>query len=159
MNDMVTETPPRKRRRSQTPSSSSSHQVNKRFRSDILTSPSPSTARFSLINNNEDAVLESDVPESPIAPSKEASTLSVSFAPGTPMTEINDPFARLKVSSAQKKAFATPVALKSDLDGSKSVKKSARKTPGSAKSNKPLPFRIKVLLSRTLVSYSLPPLH
>src|SRR5208282_3436232 len=108
MGGTVTETPPRKRPRSQTPSSFSSPHVNKRFRPETLTSPSPRTARFDPINHNEDAILESDVPESPIAPSNEATTLSVSFAPGTPMTEINDPFARLKVSSAQKKTFATP---------------------------------------------------
>jgi hypothetical protein len=145
----VTETPPRKRRRSETPSS---RHINKRFRPEALTSSSPRTGGFDPINHNEDAISESDVPESPIAPSKEATILSVSFAPGTPTSVINDPFARLKVSSAQKKTFATPVALKSNSEGSKSVKKSARKTPGSVKASKALPFRIKVLFSRTLVS-------
>lgn len=152
MDGAVTETPPRKRRRSETPCSSSSHHINKRFRPEALTSPSPTIVRFDPINHNEDAIPESDIPESPIAPSKEATVLSVSFAPGTPTVEINDPFARLKVSSAQKKTFATPVALKNNSEGSKSVKKSARKTPGSVKSSKALPFRIKVLFSRILVS-------
>lgn len=150
MDGTVTETLPRKRRRSQTPSSS--HHINKRFCPETLTSPSRTNPHFDPINNNKDAILESDVPESPVVPGKDATMLSVSFAPGTPMAEINDPFARLKVSSAQKKTFATPVALKSNSEGSKSVKKSARKTPGSAKSNKPLPFLIKVKLSRTLVN-------
>jgi hypothetical protein len=152
----VTETPPRKRRRSQTPSPSSSHHVNKRFCPQTLTSPSLRAAPFDSIIHNEDAILESDVPESPTTPRKEATTLSVSFAPATPMTEINNPFARLKVSSVQKKTFTTPVVSKSNPEGSKSERKSVRKTPGSVKSNKALPFRIKVLLSRTLLSIVFP---
>src|SRR5438046_1402868 len=157
MGVVVTETPPRKRPRSQTPSSSSSHHVNKRFRPEILTSPTPRSVRFDPVNPDEDELLESDVPESPIAASKGTSTLSVSFAPGTPVTEINGPFEKLKVSSVQKKNLATPVALKSNSEGSKSVKKSVRKTPGSAKSNKALSFRIKVFSFTTFVEYSLHP--
>ena len=151
MDVVVTETPPRKRPRSQTPSSSSSHHVNKRFRPETL-SPSPRAIRFDPVNTEEDQILESDTPESPIAASKGTTTLSVSFAPRTPMTEINGPFEKLKVSSAQKKTLATPVALKSNPEGSKSVKKSARKTPGSAKSNKALQFRIKVFRSQLLLN-------
>jgi len=71
----------------------------------------------------------------------------VSFAPHTPLGEINDPFAKLNLkTSAKKKSLATPVAQKATAEGSKSVKKSARKTPGSAKTNKAQPFRIKVSL-------------
>jgi hypothetical protein len=89
--------------------------------------------------------MDSDVPESPIVQRKAA---AVSFAAPllTPIREINNPFAKLNIkTSAQKKGtLATPVKLKSSADGNKSVKKSARKTPGSGKSNKPLPFKIQV---------------
>lgn len=145
MDGAVIETPQRKRPRSATPSSSSPLHVNKRFRPDTLASPSPKSVRLDPVNGDEDVVLESDVPESPIPPSKPIAALSVSFAPNTPLREINDPFARLNLkTSTQKKNLATPVASKTNADGSKSVKKSARKTPGTGRSNKS--FRIKVFL-------------
>src|SRR5271169_1922891 len=92
---MVAETPTRKRSRSETPSSASSRYVNKRLCQGTLTSPSPKTVHFDPINPEEDAVLESDVPESPITPGKQTAGVSVSFAPNTPMSEISDPFAKL----------------------------------------------------------------
>src|SRR5271170_594596 len=146
---MVMETPPRKRPRSSTPASSSSKHVNKRVCSNPPPPPSPyTTTRNSYPTNDEeelDTVLESDVPESPITQRKDHTALSVSFAPHTPLGEINDPFAKLNLkTSAQKKSLATPVAQKATTEGSKSVKKSARKTPGSAKTNRAQPFRIKV---------------
>lgn len=149
MDGTVVQTPPRKRPRSSTPSSASSHNVNKRLRPDTPPSPSPKTVRFNPINpeeDEEDAVLESDVPESSIVPSsKLPAAFSVTFAPDTPITEIDDPFAKLNIkTSAQKMHLATPIRLKINAEGSKSVKKSARKTPGSAKSNKA--FRIKVYI-------------
>ena len=143
MDGTVAETPPRKRTRCFTPSSSS-HNVNKRFRLNTPISPSPRTVRFDSANvAQEDAILESDVPESPIGTRKGSNRgLSVSCEPHTPPAQIKNPFAKLKVSSADKKSLATPVAVKANAEGSKSVKKSARKTPGSAKSTKA--FRIKV---------------
>jgi len=149
---MVMETPPRKRPRSSTPSSTSSRKhVNKRVCSNGPPPPSPYTApgNSNRTNNEDDmdTVLESDVPKSPIVQRKDHTALSVSFAPHTPLGEINDPFAKLNLkTSAQKKALATPVVSKGAVEGSKSVKKSARKTPGSAKANKAQPFRIKVFL-------------
>jgi hypothetical protein len=156
MDGMVVETPPRKRPRSETPaSSSSSRHINKRCRPDTLGSPSPKAVHFDPIHLEKDKILESDVPESPIVQRKATAPLSVSFAsipPRTPMTEINDPLAKLNLkASAQKKNLATPVASKSNSEGIKSVKKSARKTPGSAKSNKAQPFRIKVSLPSVLI--------
>jgi hypothetical protein len=146
------ETPVRKRRRSATPSSlsSASRHVNKRFRSNSLASPSPKNVRFSTISYEEeqDTVMDLAIPESPI--SQNGTTVPVSFAPVPPLTptvEINNPFAKLNLkASAQKKVMSTPIASKSGTDGIKSVKKSARKTPGSGKTNKVLPFLIKVLL-------------
>ena len=89
--------------------------------------------------------MDSDVPESPIVQRRPA---AVSFAAPlfTPAREISNPFAKLNIkASAQKTAtLATPVKLKSSAEGNKSVKKSARKTPGSGKNNKPLPFKIQV---------------
>jgi hypothetical protein len=150
MDGSVIETPQRKRSRSATPSSSSSRRVNKRFRPDTLLSLSPKSVSLDPANGDEDVVLESDVPESPIAPSRPIAALSVSFAPNTPLREINDPFAKLNLkTSAQKKNLATPVASKTNSDGSKSVRKSARKTPGTGKSNKC--FRIKVFSRVNLV--------
>jgi len=144
MDTAVIETPQRKRPRSATPSSSPRH-VNKRFCPDTLSSPSRKSVRLDPVNGDEDVVLESDVPESPIAHSRPIAALSVSFAPNTPLREINDPFAKLNLkTSAQKKNLATPVTSKTNSDGTKSVKKSARKTPGTGRSNKS--FRIKVFL-------------
>jgi hypothetical protein len=141
------ETPPRKRPRSSTPrSSSSAHRVNKRFCPNPRTSPSPRIVHFGPPPTDDDAIPESDVPESPI-PNKRAN-LEVSFvAPATPMREIKSPFERLNLkSSVQKKGgLATPVR-GGGGEGVRSVKKSARKTPGSARANKPQPFRIKVRL-------------
>lgn len=142
-------TPVRKRPRSQTPSSSSSNNINKRhrYRSNSLTSPSPAhkyTHLNTIDDPDGDTVMDSDVLESPIVQRKAA---AVSFAALlTPIREINNPFAKLNIkASAQKKTtLATPVKLKSSADGSKSIKRSARKTPGSGKSNKPLPFKIHV---------------
>lgn len=143
-------TPVRKRLRPQTPSSSSPNKINKRYRcrSNSRTSASPALKDTHLSGIDEpdgDTVMESDVPESPIVQRKAA---AVSFAAPllTPVREINNPFAKLNIkASAQKKAtLATPVKLKSSADGNKSMKKSARKTPGSGKSNKPLPFKIQV---------------
>jgi hypothetical protein len=150
MNESGLETPRRKRPRSNPSSSSSSRHVNKRIRTNTISSPSPKTVRFDPIGYEEEAILESDVPESPIA-LKNGSTLTVSFENiplRTPTVEIDDPFTKLNLkSSTQKTNLNTPVATKTNTDGSKSVKKSARKTPGSAKANRALPFRIKVVLN------------
>jgi len=146
------ETPPRKRPLSATPSSSPSsssrrHHVNKRFRRDQRPSPSPRTVRFETARpaDNDDRISESDIPESPIPDKRTAS--DVSCAPVTPLQEIDVPFERLNIKSSvpKKNPLATPVRGKV-LGGetSRSVKKSAKKTPGSAKANKPQPFRIKV---------------
>jgi hypothetical protein len=142
----VMETPQRKRRRAETPSSPwSSLHVNKRPCTDILPSPSPKTVRFDPVRHGEDTVLESDVPESPIAQAKGIVPLAVSFAPNTPTGQINDPFKKLSLkTSAQKKGLSTPAPAKHDSEGTKSVKKSARKTPASVRSRKAWPFRIKV---------------
>jgi len=149
------ETPCRKRTRSGTPlSHSSSRHLNKRFRTDdILASPSPQNVRTRHLPLEEDpdTVMESDVPESPIAARK--SLLSASFEtiePSTPSGELDDPFAKLNLkSSSGKKGLATPVAVKTG-DGNKSVKKSVRKTPGHPKTPKSLPFRINVRHSTLL---------
>ena len=135
------ETPPRKRPRS---SATRPTHINKRFCPDPRTSPSPRTVHFGPPPTDDDAVAESDVPESPI-PNKRAN-LEVSFAaPATPMREIKSPFERLNIkSSVQRKGgMATPVR-GSEGEAVRSVKKSAKKTPGSARANKPQPFRIKV---------------
>jgi hypothetical protein len=146
-------TPSRKRPCSEPPSSSSPRGHHKRLRTEaLLMSPSPKTIRLAPENNGEDvdAILESDVPESPIRQPQETGLSSVSFASSrsqTPSREITDPFSRLNIkSSAHKRNLSTPVAVKLNSEGPKSVKKSARKTPGSAKSSKVLPFRIKVFL-------------
>lgn len=144
------ETPVRKRRRSTTPVSvsSASRHVNKRFRSNSLASPSPKNVRFSTmtLEEEQDTVMELAIPESPI--SQNETVELVSFAPVPPLTptvEINNPFAKLNLkASAQKKVMNTPIASKSGTDAVKSVKKSARKTPGSGRANKVLPFLIKV---------------
>src|SRR5579862_6878931 len=150
MDQPDTLTPVRKRPRSQTPSSSSPNNINKRHRcrSNSLTSASPALKYTHISNIDEldgDTVMDSDVPESPIVQHRAA---AVSFAAPllTPVREINNPFAKLNIkASAQKTAMlATPVKLKSSADGNKSIKKSARKTPGSGKNNKPLPFTIQV---------------
>ena len=162
---MVMETPPRKRPRLSTPSSSSSRKhVNKRICTNGLAPPSPynSTGKLYRANTEDemDTVLESDVPESPIVQRKEQTALSVAFAPHTPLSEINNPFAKLNLkTSAQKKALATPVVPKAAVEGSKLVKKSARKTPGSAKTNKVQPFRIKVPMFVNYAETSLLLLH
>ena len=148
----VMETPFRKRPRCSTPSSSSSpfpKHVNKRICSNRPPPASPyTTIENSYTTNNQDdpdTVLESDVPESPIAQRKDHSAPSVSFAPHTPLAEINYPFAKLNLkASAQKSCLETPVVPKTAVEGSKSAKKSGRKTPGSTKANKAQPFRIKV---------------
>jgi hypothetical protein len=112
---------------------------------DPLASPSPKNVRFQPVSheNDTDAVMESPIQQSPIA--KSQSRLSMSFAPPrTPIGVSTDPFPNLKLKeSLQKKTLATPV-VKSAVDGSKSAKKSARKTPGSTRSAKSMPFRIKV---------------
>ena len=144
-------TPVRKRPRSHTPSSVSPNHINKRHRSrsNSLTSPSPAHKHtpFNITDDLDgDTVMESDVPESPIV-QRRANAVSFAAPPLTPIREINNPFAKLNIkASAQKKStLATRIALKSVTgDGNKSVKKSARKTPGSGKSNKPLPFKIQV---------------
>lgn len=139
------ETPPRKRLRSRSPSSSSSRNINKRFCFNTLVSPS---VQFDPANHGQDidTVMESDVPESPIAQRTQNTSLSVSFAPSTPSSGINNPFANLTLkSSLQQRTLATPVQSKSVIEGPKSVKKSARKTPGGAKTSKSMPFQIKVV--------------
>jgi hypothetical protein len=142
------ETPPRKRPRSSTPRSSAkrhSH-INKRFCPNPRASPSPRTVHFDRPATDDDAIPDSDVPESPI-PLKRTN-LEVSFAaPETPMREIKSPFERLNLrASGQKKGgLATPVT-GGGGESVRSVKKSAKKTPGSARANKPQPFRIKVRL-------------
>ena len=147
MNVLGMETPVRKRCYSEISSSSSSRHVNKRFRSNSLASASPKVVRFNSSHHEEDpdTVMESDVPDSPIAQRKSAPPLSVSFTsaqPLTPLSNLNNPFAKLNLkASAQKKNLSTPIVVKSSTDGSKSVKKIARRTPGSAKANKSMPFR------------------
>lgn len=140
------ETPQRKRRRSETPSSpSSSRYVNKRFCTNTLTSPSPKIVHFDPAGDGGDTVLVSNVPESPVARRKGIVPAAVTFAPNTPSGQINDPFAKLNLKTpAQQKGLSTPGAAKNDSEGTKSVRKSARKTPASIKSRKVLPFRIKV---------------
>lgn len=90
-------------------------------------------------------MLVSNVPESPVARRKGTVPVAVTFAPNTPSGQINDPFAKLNLKTpAQQKGLSTPGAAKNDSEGTKSVRKSARKTPASVKSRKVLPFRIKV---------------
>ena len=145
------ETPQRKRPRSETPHSLLSRHVNKRFRRNSFISPSPKTVRFNpaIEGAQNDTIDESDVPESPIKKYLQVSPVSgfpfASGQPKTPEGEINVPFAKLNLkSSTQKKNTTTPVVSKITSEGPKSINKSAKKTPGSAKSNKVLPFRIKV---------------
>lgn len=144
------ETPVRKRPRSSTPSFSSSRHANKRFRSNSIVSPSPKLVRFDSLSHGEDldAVMESDVPESPIAARKGSGSVARESAcalltPGA--GDINNPFSKLTLKTpAHRKTMATPTAAKPGTDGTKSVRKSVRKTPGSVKSQKAPPFRIKV---------------
>jgi hypothetical protein len=145
------ETPPRKRLRSETPASSARprHQVNKRFCPRPRSSPSPRTVRFEASPTDDEAIAESDVPESPIPnkrPNLDGALLSVSLLQATPWREINAPFEKLNIKpSTQKKSrLVTPVRDKGAGETSRSGKKSVKKTPGSAKANKPQPFRIKV---------------
>src|SRR5947199_5179099 len=102
MDERAMETPPRKRSRTETPSSTSPsrNHVNKRFRPNFPPSQSPKAVHFDPSNlEEEDTIHESDVPESPIALTKVSTTppplpLSVSFAsllPFTPTVEMNDP--------------------------------------------------------------------
>ena len=146
------ETPLRKRRRSTTPFSSLRH-PNKRARSSSIFSPSPKIVRFDPLSHGEDIdiVMESNVPESPIALRRSASVTAVSAqSPQTPGgAGIDNPFAKLSLKTPrQGKENVTPMVAKSS-DHTKSAKRSARKTPGSAKSQKALPFRIKVQLSES----------
>lgn len=145
MEGLDLDTPRRKRPRSKTPSSSSSRRVNKRIREDSPQSPSPQASRARI--NGEHGAAEA-IPNSPIA-ERQPQGASVSFAsvpPQTPSATINDPFAQLNLrSSVQKKLISTPLPSEGSGDVPKSVKKSARKTPGSARKNKPHAFRIKVI--------------
>ena len=152
------ETPPRKRPLSATPLSSPSssaprQHANKRFRRDQRPSPSPRTVSFEAARpaDNDDHIAESDIPESPIPDKRTSSELLSPLV--TPLQEIDVPFEGLNIKSSvpKKSALATPVRGKVlGGDTSRSVKKSAKKTPGSAKANKPQPFRIKVF-ERTYV--------
>lgn len=151
MGGTVLQTPQLKRRRSDSPSSSLSNHVNKRFYSETLASPSPKAVRFDPAINgaDNDAVEESDVPESPIREHSQAPAVPglrfTSGQPNTPINGINGPLKRLNLkASAQKMVPATPLAFKATSERPKSVRKSAKKTPGSTKANKVLPFRIKV---------------
>jgi len=149
--ERMLETPPRKRPRPATPSSSSSssrrHPVNKRFCPDQFPSLSPRTVRFEPAQtaDNDGPIGESDIPESPM-PDKRTS-LDVLLPLATPLREIDVPFERLNIKSSvpKKNTLATPVRGKVlGGENARSVKKSAKKTPGSAKANKPRPFRIQV---------------
>ena len=151
MGGTILRTPQWKRRLSESPSSSLSSHVNKRFCTETLASPSPKAVRFNpaIDEADNDAVEESDVPESPIRERSQAPAVAelrfTSGQPNTPINGIHAPFKKLNLkTSAQKMVPATPLALKNTSEKPKSVRKSAKKTPGSTKANKVLPFRIKV---------------
>jgi hypothetical protein len=139
MDSSVLETPVRKRARSDTPSTRSSSRVNKRLRSKPTSSPSPKIVRFDDCAD-DDMVMESDVPESPV----QLRSIPTLVAPTTPKTPaLRNPFSKLTLNTpSQSKLVTTPAS-----KVVKSVKKSARKTPGSVKPLKLLPFRINVVLS------------
>ena len=147
------ETPQRKRRRLDPSCLAQARPVNKRARAEPLVSPSPEPVVLCALSDERenDVVMESDVPDSPNISLKQMTHFSVSFHEprfDTPTNGMDDSFSKLNLTTSthEEKAPATPLPLRPRSETTKSVKKSARKTPGSAKSckSKLSPFRIKV---------------
>ena len=145
----------RKRPRSNASTSPSPSRDIKRMFIDELAPSSPKAVRFDYANDGDQMALESYVPDSPIGTTScENSFARVSFKPLTPLTprtkelattQISDSLAKLELKPfTHKRNLATPVAARMGLDEPKSVRKSARKTPSSPKTNKALPFQLKV---------------
>ena len=119
--------------------------VNKRPYMESLQSERPAFTKLA-IESDEDEVhmIPGSVFQSPVLLSRLAASARNE---NSPTRAIRDPFTQLSLKASPSRGhMITPITARHLDENPKSVKKSARKMPGSVKSNKPSPFRVKACL-------------